>query len=171
MALAPRYNGLRDLFKLKFRLEDATAVDVVQELENVKCHVEHVDLIKELLIALNSLIPTDADGAKTVRTLKKFAKKIMPVKGSKERLQSTEKDEVWFIADRPRLEECFTDSVALLDFNHEEISKLKPLFNKPGVEWRYLSKTFTEETVALGDLVFHQAFTDSLRSKATFISG
>ena len=169
LALRERYSTLKELFVGKLDLKDATISDVVQELENVKGQTDKIALIKDLLKALNSCMGGNHGDINVIRTLKKASKKILPVKGDTNGLRST-LDIDWFIADRERLELCFMDKVALLDFTRQEIETLSPLIAKLGLQGRGLSDNYFEKTKAAGESVFLSGLTEQMCSKATFIA-
>ncbi|KAK3700516.1 hypothetical protein LTR37_015917 [Vermiconidia calcicola] len=163
-----RYPDLSGLFVDQLGLKSATASDVVRELQDLSGNDGEIEWIKELLKTLNTSVGgRSADDI--IKTLYNNTLKILPVRSNGSSLRSCT-DIDWFIADRTSLEECFKDKVALLDFERIAIAQLRPLLEKLALQQRFLSANFTENTKAEGESTFHQAFTDHLRSKASFIS-
>ncbi|KAK3712619.1 hypothetical protein LTR37_009062 [Vermiconidia calcicola] len=169
VALSWRYPALRDLFTSKLGVRDATVTDVVQALEKLKGQEDKSDHIRDLLLALNSLLKAYPYDSNMALNLIAASKKILPIKGGKAKLKSAV-DTDWYIADRERLEDCFTDSVALLDFPRDQVATLSTLFTKLRLNDRMLSASVSEETVAAGKSSFNQNLTEQLRSKAAFVS-
>ena len=169
VALSWRYPALRDLFTSKLGVRDATVTDVVEALEKLKGQEDKSDHIRDLLLALNSLLKAYPYDSNMALNLIAASKKILPIKGGKTKLKSAV-DTDWYIADRERLEDCFTDSVALLDFPRDQVATLSTLFTKLRLNDRMLSASVSEETVAAGKSSFNQNLTEQLRSKAAFVS-
>lgn len=169
VSLSKRYSKLEEFFVIKLGIKSATAFDLVTELEYLGGKPEQFLVIKSLLWELNSYAGTKKDDVRKVQTLKDGTRKIVPVKGYGENLRSCG-DLGWFIADKPKLEQCFKGHVALLDFTSKQIEELAPLLKRLGVQDRKLSLHYKERTESAGESTLHESFTYQLRSKAELVA-
>lgn len=189
ISLKQYYPGLQDLFFNKLGIQNATGLDVANELGRFSNDVSKFHQIKELLLWLSGCIdtkmwvePTSLSKSETIAdrftlqyrwhadiTKSLGDKTIFPVTNVTKHLRASV-DTDWFIADKPKLERCFRDKVALLDFTRDELTQLWPLLVKLLVHRRTLTIASRESNDAYGALSLDKALTNRLRSKAIYIS-
>ena len=167
IALSDVYPSLHQLFHFKLGLRNATGLDVAQELGRLSGDLARYDEIKELLLWLGSYVDRPEWNGQIPQILGN--KTILPVKQVKIDLRAPDALD-WFIADTEKMERSFKGKVALLDFSVDEISKLQKLLEKLLVQRRALSLSCRERYDLHGSRQLHGAWTNSLRSKAVYVS-
>lgn len=84
-------------------------------------------------------------------------------------LENALKPSQWFIADTAPLRTIFAGVVPLLDIEIDQLSSMKQLLRRAGLEYRFLSKNAKSIPRTQGSVEFNQELTDALRKKTDFI--
>lgn len=146
MTLEATYEDLKALFVGKLGVKSLTMQMVYDELR--QSPERSIEDIKVALFSFNDFLQIE-DGNWDPEPIKKA--KIFPIvyPDGSTALRSMDVDFV--IADPDILRSRFSDKIALLDFDLEDVHRLRPLFTWLKIQQRYLSKRVTERTGISGD--------------------
>lgn len=165
IALEREYKDCKLLFCTQLRLKNATIEHVIDEILSP----QDFERRKELLLVLNNYLRSKRSSL-SVEKLK--GKMIIPVRMvAKPRDQTALKNydrHVWYLADKPSLQESFKEKVWLIDFPLDVVRKLSPLVKAMGLENYLLSNAVEEETECCGDPILDQDRTMDLRKRVLF---
>lgn len=154
------------LFCTQLCLKNATLEHVIDEMLSPQDFEQR----KDLLLVLNDYLRNKMS-LSSVEKLK--GKKIIPVRMvTKPRDQTTLKNynrHVWYLADRPSLQESFKEKVWLIDFPVGVVQKLSPLVKAMELEDHLLSNAVEVETECCGDPIFDQDRTMDFRKRVQFL--
>ena len=126
-------------------------------------------MIKELLLTLSTYSLESAELDEHFQNLARM--QLVPVrKCLKEEGYMASDDAQWFIPDRTRYNHCFKERLWMLDFEAEELSSVKKLFDRMGLTKRELSSHVVEETITQGEHASHPSTTKELREKSRHIA-
>ncbi|KAF4495856.1 hypothetical protein FAGAP_7989 [Fusarium agapanthi] len=146
VTLDETYEDLKELFVAKLGVKSLTMQMVYDELR--QSPESSVEDIKVALFAFNDFLKIE-DGnwdPEPIRTAK-----IFPVVYPDGTTALRSIDVGFAIADRSNLRSKFSDQIALLDFELEDIHRLRPLFSWLKIQQRYLSRCVMERTAVSGD--------------------
>ncbi|KAJ3494321.1 hypothetical protein NLG97_g4156 [Lecanicillium saksenae] len=166
VTLDAHYEALESFFVTKIGVKSLTFDMVYDELVHVPQSISMDDITVSLLALSNFL--RDESPARDPAPLK--GANIFPIKygNSEPVLRSAETD--FAIADRVHLQEHFGGKVALLNFDLEDIHRLRPLLSWLGLESRFLSNSVREIiSVSPGSGNIIAASGRDLRRKAYYI--
>ncbi|PNP78159.1 hypothetical protein FNYG_08476 [Fusarium nygamai] len=141
VTLDETYEDLKALFVGKLGVKSLTMQMVYDELR--QSPESSVEDIKVALFSFNDFLQTengnwDPEPIKTA--------KIFPVVYPDGTTALRSMDVDFAIADRDNLRSKFSDQIALLDFDLEDVHRLRPLFTWLKIQERYLSKCVIETT-------------------------
>ncbi|ENH66987.1 hypothetical protein FOC1_g10004618 [Fusarium oxysporum f. sp. cubense race 1] len=146
VTLDETYEDLKALFVGKLGVKSLTMQMVYDELR--QSPESSMEDIKVALFSFNDFLKSE-DGnwdPEPIRTATIFPV-VYPDGTTALRSMGVE----FAIADRDNLRSKFSDKIALLDFDLEDIHRLKPLFSWLKIQERYLSKCVVETTAISGD--------------------
>lgn len=137
-----QYDELKSFFVSKLGVKSLTLEMVYDELLQ-KPQTSTQEDIRVAILSLSNFLRDERTSLDPKRLREA---QIFPVKYATNEpvLRSTETD--FAIADRAHLEESFRGKVALLNFDMEEVNKMRPLFSWLGIEDRLLSNGVKEIT-------------------------
>ncbi|KAF5556260.1 hypothetical protein FNAPI_5783 [Fusarium napiforme] len=146
VTLDEAYEDLKAFFVSKLGVKSLTMQMVYDELR--QSPESSVEDIKVALFSFNDFLQTehgnwDPDPIKTA--------KIFPVVYPDGTTALRSMDVDFAIADRDNLRSKFSDQIALLDFDLEDVHRLRPLFTWLKIQERYLSKCVIETTAISDD--------------------
>ncbi|KAF5251673.1 hypothetical protein FANTH_3283 [Fusarium anthophilum] len=149
VTLDETYEDLKELFVAKLGVKSLTMQMVYDELR--QSPESSVEDIKVALFSLNDFLQIE-DGNWDPEPIR--AAKIFPVVYPDGTTALRSMDVGFAIADRGNLRSKFADQIALLDFELEDIHRLRPLFSWLKIQQRYLSRvaaTFRSPRFQHGD--------------------
>lgn len=150
--ISNHYSGLEDFFVDFLDVSTPTIDMLLTELRfqvASRRNQPPFKVVRELIWAVNSLLPCEIPVPK--ESLDGYSLFPVRFKGSLVELQSSRKD--FAIVDRQKLFDMFNDRAAILDFDLEEVRKLRPFLNWLGLEDRYLSRQVKEKSTLKGGLL------------------
>jgi len=127
------------------------------------------DEIKRIMLAIGQLLAADPKvniNVEFLGTLKKTP--FLPVR-CPDGLRLFSINQHFFVNDHQRYGEIFKDKARLVDFNHEEMSSLHPLFERLGIQNRYLSHQVSSNTTVHKSTP-NQPLSDYIRDRAYALS-
>lgn len=128
-----------------------------------------VDEVKRIILTIAELLASDPGvevNEEQLRTLKKTA--FLPVRGPNG-LNLLSVDQAFTINDHQRYGRLFENQAKILDFGHEEMTSLYPLFELLGLEGRFLSGLVKSKTT-VDKSTAHQALQHYIRDRAFALS-
>ena len=128
-----------------------------------------MDRRKDILLVLNDYLDRGLSSA-SIKKLR--GQNIIPVakriRTGEDRCLMNYDQDIWYLADRSSLLECFKKKVWLIDFPVEVVRRLSPLVTALNVENYVLSKAVEETTECCGDAILDQGHTIELRERVRF---
>ncbi|CZR46625.1 uncharacterized protein FPRO_12075 [Fusarium proliferatum ET1] len=146
VTLEATYEDLKALFVGKLGVKSLTMQMVYDELR--QSPESSIEDIKVALFSFNDFLQIE-DGNWDPEPIKKA--KIFPIVYPDGSTAMRSMDVDFVIADRDILRSRFSDKIALLDFDLEDVHRLRPLFTWLKIQQRYLSRCVTERTGISGD--------------------
>ncbi|RGP71733.1 hypothetical protein FLONG3_7037 [Fusarium longipes] len=140
------YEDLEDFFIGKLGVRSLTAQMAYDELKQSLNN--NPEEIKVALLSLNEFLQIES-GYLDPEPIRKA--KVFPIRYPNGPVSLGSIDVDFAIPDREKLKVTFEDRVSLLDFNLEEVHRLKPLFNWLRLSDRYLSNCVKEDTSLSGE--------------------
>ena len=140
------YEDLADFFIHKLGVKSLTLQMVYDELR--QSPNDSPEEIKVAIRSLNEFLQTEPAylDPEPIRKAKVF-----PIRYPNGNVSLGSIDVSFAIGDRERLKAAFETRISLLDFDLEDIRRLKPLFDWLRLEDRYLSSCVKEDTSIAGD--------------------
>lgn len=140
------WEGHESFFVNKLGVKFLTLQMVYDELrQSLQSSTEEV---KVAILSFNGLLQTEPShlDPKPIRKAK-----IFPVRYSNGTVVLSSMDVGFAIGDRDKLKTQFQDKISLLDFDLEDVCRLKPFFEWVGLQNRYLSTSVRESTSISSD--------------------
>ncbi|KAF9774642.1 hypothetical protein IL306_007330, partial [Fusarium sp. DS 682] len=146
VTLDESYEELKDFFVGKLGVKSLTLQMVYNELkESPRSSVED---IKVAILSLNDFLQSE-EGHWDPEPIRQA--KVFPVKYPNGSISLSSVGVEFAIADRDNLRSKFEDKIALLDFDLEDVHRLKSYFAWLKIETRYLSRCVKEDTAISGE--------------------
>ncbi len=142
VTLNDHYDELRDFFIDTLGVKMLTLQMVYDELRNSGPQ-RGVDEIKNIIWSLNALLQTEPDRIDPEPLRKAY---IFPVRYTNGGISLLSADTEFAIVDRDYLAARFRERIKLLDYNLEDVRRLKPFLQWANLEQRYLSASVKEIT-------------------------
>lgn len=164
------YPRLKKFFVDKMKVRTMNINVLLQELgRTAKKTSPDVDEVKRIILTIGELLASDPEvevNEEQLRTLEKTA--FLPVRGPNG-LQLFFVDQAFTINDHQRYGQLFENQANILDFGHEEMTSLYPLFELLGLEGRFLSG-LVESKTTVDKPTAHQALERYIRDRAFALS-
>ncbi|OAL29177.1 hypothetical protein AYO20_09230 [Fonsecaea nubica] len=164
------YPGLKKFFVDKMKVRTMNINVLLQELgKGAKKTSPNVDEIKRIIHTIGELLSSDPEvevNEEQLRTLEKTA--FLPVRGP-DGLKLFSVDQAFTINDHQRYGQLFENKAKILDFGHEEMTSLYPLFGLLDLEDRFLSSLAKSKTT-VGKSTAHQGLEHYIRDRAYALS-
>ncbi|OAG40830.1 hypothetical protein AYO21_04907 [Fonsecaea monophora] len=164
------YPGLKKFFVDKMKVRTMSINVLLQELgRTAKKTSPDVDEIKRIIHTIGELLSSDPEvevSEEQLTTLEKTD--FLPVRGP-DGLELFSVDQAFTINDHQRYGQLFENKAKILDFGHEEMTSLYPLFELLDLEDRFLSSLAKSKTT-VGKSTAHQALEHYIRDRAYALS-
>lgn len=144
MTLDQQYEELREFFVDKLGVKSLTLQMAYDELLREGSQQSGIDDVKSVTLSFNDLLQEDEEALLDPRPILKA--KVFPVKCPDGTRRLVSADTEFAIGDRNYLRNRFQDNIRLLDFDLEDVRRLKPFFQWARLENRYLSNCVKEIT-------------------------
>ncbi|ETI26864.1 hypothetical protein G647_10310 [Cladophialophora carrionii CBS 160.54] len=164
------YPQLKKFFVDKMKVRTMNINVLLQELgRTAKKTSPDVDEVKRIILTIGELLASDREvqvNEEQLRALEKTA--FLPVRGANG-LKLFSVDQAFTIKDHPRYGQLFENQTKILDFGHEEMTSLYPLFELLGLQNRFLS-ALVESKTTVDKATAHQALQHYIRDRAYALS-
>ncbi|KAJ4011027.1 hypothetical protein NW766_007659 [Fusarium irregulare] len=141
VTLDDTYEELKDFFVHDLGVKSLTLQMVYDELKQSRDNSPEYE--KVLIRSLNEFLQLESRYIDPDPIRKA---KVFPIRHSNGTVSLGSIDVAFAIGDRAKLKTAFEDKVSLLDFDLEDVRRLKPLFEWLRLQGRYLSNCVQEET-------------------------
>ncbi|KAK5682144.1 hypothetical protein LTS10_005269 [Elasticomyces elasticus] len=159
---------LRSLFTKRLRIKNATATDIIDEMQTLSDSQDDYNRSKTLLlelIARTAELPRSSLIESRVTVDRLMDGKFFPVRKGTSTHLTAGSGCTWYVADRERQYEGFKDHVWLLDVPITQYKVMKPLFDYLGLSARLLSSAEHTETVTSGQQTLNRDLSRLMQSK------
>ncbi|KAK9425919.1 putative Heterokaryon incompatibility domain-containing protein [Seiridium unicorne] len=173
------YPELGEFFCTTLGLQDADQSCIAEEALKVT-HLDGLKYISKLFIAFSQHMSMNENFIDNRARLKSrlLSRPIFPVLGTREstpymefdQLQAAQEADVWFIADRVHLRNCFRGVVPILAIDTADIPRMKHLIRCLNLGNRLLSNIASGAIQTYSPVNCDQKATNIMRSKAPFIA-
>ncbi|KAL2441693.1 hypothetical protein ABEF95_016142 [Exophiala dermatitidis] len=164
------YDRLKEFFVKKLKVKTMNINVLLQELgRTAEKPSPDVDEVKRIILTVGELLASDPEvevNEKQLRNLEKTA--FLPVRGPKG-LDLFSVDQAFAINDHQRYGQLFENQAKILDFGHEKMTSLYPLFKLLDLEDRFLSGLVVPKTT-VDQSTAHEALGYYIRDRAYALS-
>lgn len=166
------YPNLRTFFVKKLKVRTMDTAMMLQELLKA-ANLQKVSEIKEIMCAVGSMLYSEEDLNKFKSSFRELKTceflPILNTNGGWSLEAPKRPTEEFLIIDHERYGAAFKDKVRFLDFSHDELTSLHPLFKALDLESRYLSG-LVETKTTVGKSKKSENLSNDLRQRAFAIS-
>ncbi|KIW72175.1 hypothetical protein, variant [Phialophora macrospora] len=164
------YPQLKEFFVNKMKVMTMNINVLLQELgRTAKKTSPDTDEVKRIMLAMGELLASDCEveiNEEKLRSLRQTA--FLPVRGPGG-LRLFSLDQAFAINDHQRYGQLFQNKAKIVDFGHEEMTSLHPLFELLGLEGCYLSNLVRPDTT-VDQSTPNQALENHIRDRAYALS-
>lgn len=170
MSLMALYPGNNRLFKDILSVSEVTLNHFIAEARSFtpndpRKYMSKILMAMDKYISKNYVWPNDQRKLSLLEMWPVFCKNWEP----RMQLRSTAETE-WFIADRRHWRDTFGEVVPILDFDYDEVFRMKHIFQKLNAHGRFITKASKATPWFEGRVELSPHHTDLFRSKYRFIS-
>ncbi|KAN0122902.1 hypothetical protein V8E51_001228 [Hyaloscypha variabilis] len=149
--LEPLYPDLTSLFVDYLGVPKLSFALVYRELLNIGSSTPEISYVKNLLWSLKAILPSDTSAIPAFAD-ELASCRIFPVRMSNGSVQPLTANQDFAIIDRQNYADVLKNKIKILDFNLDEVRRLRPLIKWAGLTGRYLSRSVVENTVVDDEL-------------------
>ncbi|KXX78121.1 Heterokaryon incompatibility protein 6, OR allele [Madurella mycetomatis] len=170
------YPYLQPFFHRTLRINNSDLSTLVTEASMISPS-DPLDYIAELFISISrhltmSLVVQELELVRGLKQSRIFPirKKGTPISAPFDELQAVTEKNVWLIADRPHLQQCFERRIDILAFDAKDVGQMLRFLNELGISRRLLSGVASSLVEIEGGAKLLKDYTSLMRSKAALIA-